>query len=137
MSVLKRYGLMESFHGDRDMQQAYTANFEHCVCPSGFVGLQCEYQLDMCPGGIHACLNGGDCTSAADNKGHVTYGCDCAKAETRLSRFAGEFCEMQSTSFCTVDGDKTKAGASLSAFCTNDGECKGLVKETEGYVEQF
>lgn len=132
ISVLKRYGLMDSFGGDdANMQQAYTANFEHCVCPSGFVGLQCEYQLDMCPGGVHACLNGGDCTSSADNKGKITYGCSCDKAQTKLSRFAGDFCEMQSTQFCTADGDKPQSGPSINAFCTNGGTCKEFVESSE------
>jgi len=125
ISGLEEYGIDNS-----DLQQAYTEDFEHCVCPRGYVGLQCEYQLDICPGGAHACLNGGQCVALhpgsvlVDNR---TYGCDCTKAETGDSRFAGLRCEMESTEFCTEDGSKSSTGVGLNNFCTNNGRCRDHV----------
>lgn len=128
MSVLEKYGIH-----NRHLEDGYTEDFEHCVCPRGYVGLQCEFQLDICPGGAHACLNGGDCVTIpnGNNPQDVTYGCDCTNAETGTSRFAGESCEMESTEFCTVDGGKSSAGVGLNNFCTNGGTCKAYVQSFE------
>jgi EGF-like domain len=109
-----------------EMKTAYNEDFEHCVCPSGYVGLQCQYQLDQCPGGAHVCLNGGDCVTVP-NGTTVSYACDCTNAETNLSRFAGAFCEMESTQFCTIDQGKTHPGAGIDAYCTNGGKCLDFV----------
>ena len=128
VSVLEKYGL-----GNRRMEDGYTDDFEHCVCPKGYVGLQCEFQLDICPGGVHACLNGGACVAIPNgsNPRDVTYGCDCANAESRNSRFAGLSCEMESTEFCTLDHAKSTAGVGINSFCTNGGKCKAYVQHFE------
>lgn len=120
VSALQKYGL------DTDMTKSFSEHFEHCVCPAGYVGLQCEYQMDLCPGGLHACLNGGECMSSVD-RSSINYYCNCVDAEAPLSRFAGEFCEMESTQFCTLDGGKTRPGPGLNSYCTNGGTCRDFV----------
>jgi hypothetical protein len=117
---------LEKYFRNITNQTAYSEDFEHCVCPRGYVGLQCEYQLDQCPGGAHACLNGGECVTVP-NGDKVSYGCDCTNAQTSLTRFAGEFCEMESTQFCTTDGSKSRSGVGIDSFCTNGGKCRKLV----------
>jgi len=128
VSILEQYGIH-----NRNLQKAFAGDFEHCVCPRGFVGLQCEFQLDICPGGAHACLNGGDCVTIpnGNNAKDINYGCDCSKAETQKTRFAGLSCEMESTEFCTVDGGKTRDGVGLESFCTNGGTCRAYVEYFE------
>jgi hypothetical protein len=122
----KDVSLLTNVAINETLKTSYNEDFEHCVCPSGYVGLQCEYQLDQCPGGAHVCLNGGDCITSP-NGTSVTYGCDCTNAETDTSRFAGAFCEMESTQFCTVDKSKTNADSGINAFCTNNGKCRDFV----------
>jgi hypothetical protein len=127
LSVLQQFGISDTAPSD---QKGYNNDFEHCVCPRGYVGLKCEYQLDICPGGAHACLNGGSCITVAE-KGTVRYACDCTHAETETNRFAGSSCEMESTQFCTNDGSKSYQGTNLNAFCTNGGKCRKLVSFLE------
>ena len=108
----------------------FNADFEHCVCPIGFVGMRCEHQLDICPGGEKACLNGGQCkTYVQDRK--VAFECDCSKAISDNTRYAGDFCEYSSNEFCTVDGKIPLGGPFANAFCTNGGTCKGFVHVME------
>lgn len=128
LSVLKKFGIMPN---NRALLDQYNDDFEHCVCPSGYAGLQCEFKVDVCPGGNHVCLNGGSCTAqmGTENTDTMGFGCDCREAQTTETRFAGTFCEMESTSFCTVTGEKTIQGKGLDAFCTNGGGCKALVTD--------
>lgn len=111
-----------------EMKSSFNENFEHCVCPSGYVGLRCEIQLDQCPGGAHVCLNGGECATVP-NGTHISYACDCTFAESDKSRFSGHFCEMESTEFCTTDHAKTSMGIGFNAYCTNGGKCRALVEQ--------
>jgi hypothetical protein len=108
----------------------FNSDFEHCVCPVGYVGLKCETKLDVCPGGQHACLHGGDCKTSMKD-GIMEYVCDCTNAISRTSRFAGEYCEEESTQFCTIDGQMPLGGPASNAFCTNGGTCKGKVHISE------
>jgi hypothetical protein len=137
LSVLKQFGLLDRRHLQSSLSPAsYNHDFEHCVCPTGYVGLQCEYELDLCPGGQHACFHGGQCkpTLTGGDKSKVSFTCDCEGASSLKSRFEGEFCEMESTQFCTVDGRKTRGGISRDAFCTNGGACRDLVEHGAPYV---
>jgi EGF-like domain len=124
VSLLKKFGF------DSNTSTAYNQDFQHCVCPRGYVGVQCEYQLDLCPGGVRACLNGGECVTVP-NGSTVEYACDCSNAQTAQSRFAGEFCEMESTQFCTIGGGKSVSGVGINAFCTNRGTCRKFVQTFE------
>jgi len=48
---------------------------QHCLCPKGFTGRQCEASISDCDGGgdsssssrSHQCLNGGECGSSSDD----------------------------------------------------------------------
>lgn len=115
---------------DSSLNETFNEDFEHCVCPIGYVGLRCEHKLDICPGGQHACLNGGACRSALKN-GVLDFGCDCVGAASDNHRYAGEFCEMESTDFCTIDGQMPLGGPAIIAFCTNGGICKSRIHINE------
>lgn len=123
LAVLRKFGISNRRH-----LQAFNEDFEHCVCPAGYAGLQCEYQIDVCPGADHICLNGGRCGPFMDGD-RLQFICDCARARTARDRFAGLYCEMISTQFCTTDHQRTNQGRGQDAFCTNDGKCKALVEQ--------
>ena len=123
LTALKRFGI----HNRHLIYQAHSENFEHCVCPAGFAGLQCEYEVDICPGSDHVCMNGGECEPTVDGD-VLRFTCDCSMARTKTSRFAGSFCEMESTQFCTIDLEKTSRGKGQDAFCTNGGKCRSFVQ---------
>jgi hypothetical protein len=128
VSYLEKFGL------DRRLaEERFTSNFEHCVCPRGFVGLTCEYEMEVCPGRNVACMHGGQCR--LDWNAETTeVSCDCETAETDNYRFAGQYCEARSTNFCTADGEKTSDGRGYDAFCTNGGKCAHLVEDGDAYV---
>lgn len=136
ISNLKKYGILNRNRNLNDadnLDVQYNDDFEHCVCPIGYVGLQCEHKLDICPGGEHACLNGGDCITTIDknNNNQINYECNCDDAVINDTRYAGEFCEMQSTEYCTIDKQIPLGGDAINAFCTNGGTCKGYVHINE------
>jgi len=114
--------------GNRRLTQRFTQDFEHCQCPPGWVGLYCEAKMNVCPGRSNVCLNGGGCVlSDSDPSNPFNYECDCSKADENDGRYAGKYCQYRATSFCTVDGRKSKN----DAFCTNDGVCRDYVKHGE------
>jgi hypothetical protein len=108
--------------------------FEHCVCSSGFFGIQCEHKLEICPGGDHVCLHGSQCV--AQNEGgsngndEVHHTCDCDHAFDAVERYAGKFCQYTSTDICTINGQPGMGKANF-AFCVNNGTCKGRVNDGE------
>ena len=124
LSVLKKFGI---HHRHLQLDKSYNEDFEHCVCPAGYAGLQCEFEVDVCPGSEHVCLNGGGCEPHMEGN-DLTFMCDCKSAKTKWDRFTGDYCEMQSTTFCTIDRQRTSGGKGYDAFCTNGGTCKGLVQ---------
>ena len=91
--------------------------FEHCVCPQGYFGIQCEYQMEQCGNGEHACFHGSTCIS---NDGE--FRCDCASSKIKT---AGLFCEYIASSECEQWVDVTSG---QRGFCTNGGHC-----EVDGY----
>jgi hypothetical protein len=103
----------------------YAGDFEHCVCPKGYVGLQCEYKMDVCAGGEHVCLNGADCVPYRDNAG-LHFECDCSTTNDPFHKYAGKYCEYASTKMCSSNGQVTERSDSYS-FCVNDGECIDVV----------
>jgi len=127
VSFLEKFGLHRDLLASR-----YDANFEHCVCPRGFVGITCEYEMEVCPGQNYVCMHGGDCEITVNkDTGKAGVECDCTNAQTSRSRFAGQYCEVRSTEFCTEDGEKTPNGPGFNAFCTNGAECLDTVDKGE------
>lgn len=41
-------------------------NFEHCSCPGGFFGVQCEHKYSLCGEGDHICFHGSECVAVDD-----------------------------------------------------------------------
>jgi hypothetical protein len=125
VSFLEKFGVHRRLQGER-----FNDDFEHCVCPRGFVGLTCEYEMEVCPGREVVCMHGGECRMDWNDQGtQIT--CDCENAEWENYRFAGPYCDIRSTSFCTIDGEKTLGGSGYDAFCTNGGKCARLVEPGE------
>jgi len=54
-------------------------NYEHCVCPPGFVGTLCEHEAEVCPNGIHVCFHGSRCLKKTDEDldDEDEYKCSC------------------------------------------------------------
>jgi hypothetical protein len=108
--------------------------FEHCVCSSGFFGIQCEHKLEICPGGDHVCLHGSECVAqnegGSNGDGEVHHTCDCDHAFDAVERYAGKFCQYTSTDICTINGQPGMGKANF-AFCVNNGICKGKVNDGE------
>jgi hypothetical protein len=107
-------------------------DYEYCVCPTGYTGLQCEYEVETCNKGEHNCLHGGSCVKVTTKDGKIKHACDCQDATNSTHNFAGLFCEHASTSLCIVEDSSTSQGEdgkSLLSFCTNDGTCKKHVKK--------
>lgn len=96
-------------------------NFEHCICASGYAGAECQIQVEICGEDNHICLHGSKCLKHEDGE----YRCDCEKAFTADSRFAGTFCQHHHTDICTPTGQlQFTGGAADHAFCVNDGVCQ-------------
>lgn len=117
----KDNSLLEPFAADlSEYNVAHNSNFDHCVCPEGFVGLTCEDTIEICPNGEHVCLHGSKCIPDSDGEGSA---CDCDAGATPIQMVAGKYCEHKSTSICT-SGDTTN---SRFAFCVNNGECVDVI----------
>jgi hypothetical protein len=55
-----------------------------------------------------------------DTSGNTTYSCDCRTASNaENSLFAGDYCQSESTSFCSEKAND----ANGRLFCTNGGTC--------------
>ncbi len=100
-----------------NLNMTHNEDFEHCVCPDGFVGHTCEIEVDTCGENEHICLYGSKCVE--DGEGHK---CDCEGAYTELVKVAGNSCQHKSTEFCTSDG-KSGVGVDNLSFCVNNGTC--------------
>lgn len=104
--------------------------WEHCVCPEGYFGIQCEHKLEICPGGDHVCLHGARCVPTEEASGGSGHKCDCDHGFDAFKRYAGKFCQYSSTDICTENGQPGMGKANF-AFCVNDGQCKKKVGENE------
>jgi len=105
------------FVDDTEISHILTDNsnyrsYEHCVCPVGYFGIGCEYQMEECGEGEHLCFHGSTCVRNEDE-----FGCDCQSSEIKT---AGLFCEYVASSECEqwVDISNGHRG-----FCTNGGHC--------------
>ena len=108
-------------------------NFEHCVCPIGYTGVKCEYEVDECRSDDgseveHICLHGSTCTK---QDGAQAWTCECEDAFTDSSKYAGKFCQHHHTTYCTSDPDSALGyeGPTSMAFCVNDGTCIDFVED--------
>jgi hypothetical protein len=88
-------------------------SFEHCVCPPGYFGINCEYQMEQCGNGEHLCFHGSTCARNEDE-----FSCDCFSSKIKT---AGLFCEYVASSECEQWVDVTNGHR---GFCTNGGHCE-------------
>ncbi len=100
--------------------------WEHCVCPDGFFGIQCEHRLEICPGGEHVCLHGSKCVPIEETNGGGEHTCDCDQAFNSVEQYAGKYCQYTSTDICSANS-QTGVGKGNFAFCVNNGKCKSKV----------
>lgn len=93
---------------------------EHCVCPNGFSGVQCnleESKNDFRHCGSGVCFNGGLCVKRVSEVGSlVDYHCECNEFETNV---AGEFCEHDEVTFCPFP----EGHDGTMYYCANGGDC--------------
>lgn len=104
----------------------------YCKCPPGFIGHECEIEVEDCDVGTQsdpqACYHGSNCRSS----GGDSY-CDCEKlnesSDPTDRKFAGPMCEHESTSLCAVS--LVGQHAPNHQFCTNHGTCVKFVSGGE------
>jgi hypothetical protein len=106
-------------------------DFEHCVCPHGFVGVDCEVAVQECgENAEHVCLHGSVCKQDSNQK----WTCNCETAFTEEEKFAGVFCQHHHTSTCTITGQSGNyQGPTNFAFCVNDGHCVDYVDNGQSH----
>ena len=97
---------------DKLSQSPDLMSVEHCVCPPGYFGMNCEYQVQQCNSGEHLCFHGSTCVRDGDD-----FSCDCFSSKKKT---AGLFCEYVASDECEqwVDLKNGHRG-----FCTNGGFC--------------
>ena len=95
------------------------SSFTYCLCAEGFSGRTCETKgADPC-GDDHICYHGGRCVVEPDADGNVgeeDFYCDCNEGATDTERYAGRFCQYESTEICANNHNGV-------SFCVNNGEC--------------
>ena len=110
--------------------QTHTSTWEHCVCPEGYFGVQCEHELEICPGGDHVCLHGAKCVAEDETTNNPSHSCDCDSGFDAIEKSAGKYCQYTSTDICTKNG-QPGVGKANFAFCVNSGTCKAQVEDNE------
>lgn len=65
---------------------------EHCVCPDGFAGPNCEFKIQICPDGRHVCFH--DDTLCIQDLTGNNYMCQCSEGNQ------GKFCQHKVTDIC-------------------------------------
>ena len=106
-------------------ESSHSENFEHCVCPTGYTGLKCQYEYEECGASEHICLHGSKCVPPPDGAERPMWTCDCEEAFREDHKYAGEFCQHHHTSMCTTSDSVNSVyqGSATLAFCVNDGVC--------------
>jgi hypothetical protein len=130
---MKDISLISQFGSDlEDFNQTHTDTWEHCVCPDGYFGVQCEHELEICPGpNPHVCLHGSKCV-AQDETTSLSHSCNCDAGFDSIEKHAGKFCQYTSTAICTKNG-QPGVGKANFAFCVNSGTCKAQVEDNESH----
>jgi len=120
------FGDHESYDFELTQLKKKHIDFKHCSCPTGYTGVLCGIELNVCGDDAFVCAFGSKCISGGTGKdGKEKFACDCDPAHTVMTSYAGNMCEYESTSFC-AKGDGTP-GESAHAFCTNGGKCLSIV----------
>jgi len=88
-------------------------DYEHCVCPPGFFGIRCEYEMEECSEDQHVCFHGSTCMTEG-----AQVSCNCESSEQLT---AGLYCEFFATEVCNPEGGSSDA--THRGFCTNGGTC--------------
>jgi len=142
--------LREYFEQQTDSDGLVGEAQQHCVCPKGFTGRQCEASILVCGGDdnssttTHSCLNGGDCgtitslppsssSSSSSSRGGIgeteyVY-CDCgAAASNSTTTQEGGGLEVQFAGNACESSSSTFCTAPdgfdpLDFYCTNGGIC--------------
>ena len=109
--------------------QTHVTTWEHCVCPQGYFGVQCQHELEICPGSDHVCLHGSKCV-AEDETTNLSHSCDCDSGFDAIEKIAGKYCQYTSTDICTKNG-RPGVGKANFAFCVNSGKCKAKVRDNQ------
>lgn len=102
---------------------------EHCACPDGFTGIQCNITNVMhCGDGV--CFNGGFCVERIKEDGTIMDKfCEC---DNFNSMMGGEFCEHRDVTFCPAP-----VGHDPSLYyCANGGICPSEAHEPCLYCNQ-
>ncbi len=98
---------------------------EHCACPDGFTGLQCNVtDVVHCGGGV--CFNGGICVEQIREDGtFVDFVCQCDTFNNfdtttgTTTAVGGKFCEHRDVAFCPAPPGHDPA----LYYCANGGQC--------------
>jgi hypothetical protein len=99
-----------------DYWAKHDGNFQYCDCSDEFFGVKCETAGEEC--GSARCFNGATCLQTMVADGTNTFACDCNAANNDEDSYGGEYCQAESTTFCTKNGDTNG-----HLFCTNGGTC--------------
>lgn len=105
------------------LQTFSSENFgtEHCLCQEGYAGNMCETKVEVCGDDKHVCLHGSKCIEEEDG----SHRCDCEKAFTPESRYAGKYCQHHHTDMCANTEELIFDGSAADVhFCVNDGVCR-------------
>lgn len=88
-----------------------------CSCPDRFYGNRCQYEGEPCGSGF--CHHSSTCIELSLEEGSfIEHICDCTNAYTEDTYYAGEFCQYESTQFCSESNDPHGR-----QFCVNGGKC--------------
>jgi len=120
---VKQVGYLDDLSDNAPHLGENNDNFMHCVCPSGYYGVYCEEEVDVCGQDEHYCLHGSTCVPSDDvDRSHS---CDCVNANSEVaSVFAGDSCEHPVNDICNLDASLDTTPLS---FCVNGGSCKAMV----------
>lgn len=100
-----------------DFDPNVLTRFEHCQCPDGFTGVNCELEYTSCGEDAALLCMFGECEEVQiDDSGATDVVCVCQNDEDQS--YAGTACAQPATSFCT-----SSPGVNGRQFCTNNGTC--------------